>query len=339
MKLIIQIPCFNEEEALPQTLKDIPRKFDGVDDVEILIIDDGSKDRTSEVAKSHGVNHILRFRHHKGLAAGFSAGIDAALKLGADIIVNTDADNQYCAQDIQKLIDPIIEHRADVVIGDRQVMYIEHFSPLKKMLQKLGSWMVRQLSGTKIPDATSGFRAYSREAALRMNVISNFTYTLETVIQAGKKNIAIDHVPINTNEPVRPSRLFSSIPSYLKRSAATITRIYALYEPLKIFLYIGGTVFGVGFVIGLRFVYFHLIGEGGHVQSLILAAVLMIVGFQVVMIGLLADIISANRRLIEDTLYRIKKIELRTDPENEQGSPLSNETPGKRSGDAEGDAG
>lgn len=310
MKLIIQIPCYNEEAALPQTIKDIPRSFEGVDCVEILIIDDGSKDRTSEVAKELGVHHVVRFRHHKGLAAGFSAGLDAALKLGADIIVNTDADNQYCARDIQKLINPILDQQADVVIGDRQVMYIEHFSFLKKILQKMGSWMVRQLSGTKIPDATSGFRAYSRDAALRMNVISNFTYTLETVIQAGKKNIAIAHVPVGTNDPVRPSRLFTSIPSYLKRSGATITRIYALYEPLKIFLYIGGTVFGVGFLIGLRYLYFHLIGQGGHVQSLILAAVLMIVGFQVVMIGLLADIISANRRLIEETLYRVKILEL-----------------------------
>jgi len=308
---VIQIPCYNEEETLPQTLQEIPRKYKGIDEVDILIIDDGSEDRTIEVARKSGIDHIVRLTNHKGLADAFAAGLDAALRINADIIVNTDADNQYQAEDIQKLIDPILCGEADLVIGARDVGNIGHFSFVKKRLQVLGSWMVRQLSGTAVQDATSGFRALSREAALRLNVISRFTYTLETIIQAGKKNIAITHVPIRTNPPQRPSRLFSSITGYVKRSIATIARIYALYEPLKIFLYIGGTVFMGGFLISLRFVYFYLIGQGGgKVQSLILSAVLMIVGFQISMIGLLADIISANRRLIEETLFRIKKLEM-----------------------------
>jgi len=310
MKLIVQIPCYNEEGTLPITLKDIPRRFRGVKRVEILVVDDGSTDRTVETAKKHGADHLIRLTNHKGLAEAFSAGLDAALRLGADLIVNTDADNQYCARDIQKLIDPILSGEADMVIGDRQVDTIAHFSFLKKRLQKLGSWTVRQLSGTEIPDATSGFRALSREAAMRLNVISKFTYTLETVIQAGKKNIALTHVPVRTNPQLRPSRLFLNIGLYLKRSTATIVRIYTLYEPFKIFLILGGLVFGFGVLIGLRFLYYYLTHRGaGHVQSLILAAVLMIVGFQATMIGLLSDIIAANRRLIEEILYRIKKME------------------------------
>jgi hypothetical protein len=237
--------------------------------------------------------------------------LDAALRLGADLVVNTDADNQYRGEDIQKLIDPILAGEADMVVGDRNVGQIEHFSFIKKRLQKLGSWVVREVSGTHIPDATSGFRAMSREAALRLNVVSKFSYTLETIIQAGKKNIAIGHVTIRTNPQTRPSRLFSSTPAYLKRSISTIARIYALYEPLKTFLYIGSTVFGLGILISLRFLFFFLTKQGGgHVQSLILSAVLMLVGFQIVMIGLLADIIGANRRLIEDVLYRVRKLEL-----------------------------
>ena len=310
MKLIIQIPCYNEEETLPVTLEYLPKKLKGIDTIEVLIVDDGSSDRTVEVARKEGVHHIVKMTNHKGLAEVFLNGLDASLRLGADIIVNTDADNQYFGEDIQKLVDPILAGEADMVIGTRNIKDIEHFSFIKKRLQSLGSWVVRQLSGTRVPDTTSGFRAFSREAALRLNVVSKFTYTLETVIQAGKKNIALTHVPVRTNKQLRKSRLFSSIPAYLKRSIFTMTRIYALYEPLKIFLWVGGILFGAGFLISLRYLYFYFQKSGGHIQSLILAAVLMIVGFQVGMIGLLSDIISANRRLIEETLYRIKKIEL-----------------------------
>lgn len=311
MKLIIQIPCYNEEKTLPITLKEIPRAFRGVNRVELLVIDDGSTDRTVEAAKKHGVHHIVKLTNHKGLAEAFSAGLDAALRLGADIIVNTDADNQYRAADIQKLIDPIVSGEADMVVGVRDIESIPHFSFVKKRLQRLGSWMVRQLSGTQIPDVTSGFRAMSRTAALRLNIVSRFTYTLETIIQAGKKNIALTHVPIRTNAQTRPSRLFSNLSSYLKRSTTTLIRIYTLYEPLKIFLYIGSFIFGLGVLISLRFLYLFFAHHGtGHIQSLILAAVLMIVGFQVIMIGLLSDIIAANRSLIEDVLHRIKRMEL-----------------------------
>lgn len=310
MKLIIQIPCYNEEATLPLTLKGLPRSFQGVDEVEILVIDDGSTDRTVEVAKQQGVHHIVRLTHHKGLAAAFSAGLDACLRLGADLIVNTDADNQYVGEDIQRLIQPILNGEAEMVIGDRQINSVPHFSLIKKQLQRFGSWTVRQLSGTEIPDTTSGFRAFSREAAMRLNVISRFTYTLETVIQAGKKNIGLTHVPIRVNPQLRPSRLFSSVLGYIKRSTATILRIYTMYEPLKMFFTIGSIIFGIGVLIGVRFLYFYFSHRGtGHVQSLILAAVLMIVGFQVIMIGLLSDIIAANRLLIEEILYRIKKIE------------------------------
>lgn len=312
MKLLIQIPCFNEEESLPVTLKELPKTFNGIDEVEILVIDDGSTDRTIEVARENGIQHIVKMTNHKGLASGFAAGIDACLQLGADIIVNTDADNQYYGPDIQKLIDPIIAGEADLVIGDRQVQDIAHFSFIKKRLQALGSWVVRQLSGTQVPDTTSGFRAYSREAALRMNVLSGFTYTLETIIQAGKLNMAIAHVPIRTNDQLRPSRLFASIPTYVRRSFSTMSMVYTLYEPLKVFFNIGAFVFGAGFIIALRFLYFYIIGQGGgHIQSLILSAVLMMIGFQTLMIGLVASLIGGNRRLIENTLYRVKKMEMK----------------------------
>lgn len=311
MKLIIQIPCLNEEQTLPLTLRDLPTHIDGIDEIETLIIDDGSTDRTSLVARENGVDHLVRFTSRKGLAEAFMAGLDACVKLGADIIVNTDADNQYSGKDIEKLVRPILEHKADMVIGDRQVENISHFSPLKIKLQKLGSWVVRHVSETTVPDATSGFRAYSREAALRMNVISRFTYTLETIIQAGKKHIALTHVEISTNGKLRESRLFTSIPDYLKRSIGTILRIYVMYEPLKAFSWVGGIVFGLGMLGAGRFLYYYFTaGGGGHVQSLILSAVLMIVGFQIAMIGLVADLIAGNRRLQEDTLYRIKKLEL-----------------------------
>ncbi len=311
MKLIIQIPCLNEEQTLPQTLADLPRYIDGISEIEYLVIDDGSTDRTVEVARANGVHHIVRLTNRKGLAEAFMAGLDACLKLGADIIVNTDGDNQYRGSDIEKLVRPILDRKADMVVGDRQVESIAHFSPLKKRLQKIGSWVVRHVSETNVPDATSGFRAYSREAALRMNVISRFTYTLETIIQAGKKNIALSHVRINTNGKLRESRLFSSMPAYIKRSASTIFRIYAMYEPLKMFAISGTIIFTPGALLAVRFLYFFFTGNGtGHIQSLILSAVLMIVGFQIAMIGLVADLIGGNRRLIEDSLYRIKKLEL-----------------------------
>ncbi|MBN2030700.1 glycosyltransferase family 2 protein [bacterium] len=318
MKLIIQIPCLNEEKTLPITLREIPRHYQGIDEVEVLVIDDGSTDNTVQVARQHGADHIIELTNHKGLAECFMVGLDASLRLGADIIVNTDGDNQYKGEDIQKLIQPILSGEADMVIGDRNVKEIRHFSFIKKRLQTLGSWVIRHLSGTRVPDATSGFRAFSKEAALRLNVISRFTYTLETVIQAGKKNIAITHVPVRTNQVLRSSRLFVNIFSYIKRSTATIVRIYTLYEPLKIFLMMGAVIFGIGFLLSVRYLYFFFNGQGaGHIQSLILAAILMIVGFQVGMIGLLADINAANRRLIEDVLHRIKKMELfRTNNKN-----------------------
>ncbi len=311
MKLIIQIPCLNEEKTLPITLKNIPKKIDGVDEIELLIIDDGSTDDTVKIAREFGVDHIVKFTNNKGLAEAFTAGMDACLKLGADIVVNTDGDNQYNGEDIKKLIAPILAGEADYVIGDRQVNGIEHFSKTKKRLQVLGSWVVKHVSDTRVPDATSGFRAINREAALRMNVITKFSYTLETIIQAGKKNLAVAHVPIRTNEKLRDSRLFKGIPAYLKRSILTIFRIYIMYEPLKTFFRIGGVIFSAGLLISMRFLYFYIIGQGGgHIQSLILAAVLFMIGFQTMMIGLVADLISGNRRLIEDTLYRVKKVEL-----------------------------
>jgi glycosyltransferase involved in cell wall biosynthesis len=314
VKLIIQIPCLNEEKTLPVTLKDLPKHIDGIDEIETLVIDDGSTDQTVEVARKYGVTHIVRLTNRKGLAEAFMTGLDACLKLGADIIVNTDGDNQYRGSDIARLIKPILKGKADMVVGDRQVDRVVHFSPIKKKLQKLGSWVVRHVSNTSVPDATSGFRAYSREAALRLNIISRFTYTLETIIQAGKKNIALSHVKVATNGKLRESRLFQSIPSYIKRSIGTMLRIYTMYEPLKTFATMGLFVFSAGFMVSLRFLwyYFFIDGGRGHIQSLILSAVLMLIGFQVGLIGLVADLISGNRRLIEDCLYRVKKIEMDT---------------------------
>lgn len=314
MKLIIQIPCLNEEKTLPATVGDLPRHIDGITEIETLVIDDGSTDRTVEVARQLRVNHIVRLTNRKGLAEAFMAGLDACLKLGADLIVNTDGDNQYRGADIVRLVQPILDRKADMVVGDRQVERVPHFSPLKKHLQKLGSWVVRHVSGTDIPDATSGFRAYSREAALRLNVISRFTYTLETIIQAGKKNIALTHIKVATNGKLRESRLFSSIPAYVSRSIATIFRIYTMYEPLRTFVTIGAIIFFAGFLISVRFLYYYFFANAGqgHIQSLILSAVLMMVGFQVGLIGLVADLIAGNRRLIEDCLYRLKKVEMDT---------------------------
>lgn len=311
MKLIVQIPCLNEEQTLPATVHDIPRAIAGIDAVELLIIDDGSTDRTVQVARELGVEHIVRFRRNRGLAAAFAAGLDACLRLGADIIVNTDGDNQYAGADIPKLVAPILAGQTDMVIGDRQTDTIAHFSPLKKRLQKLGSWVVRQASGTDIPDTTSGFRAYSRDAALRLNIVSGYSYTLETIIQAGKQRLALTHVPVATNAKLRESRLFRSIPNYLGHSTQTIVRTYAMYEPLRIFMVIGVLLLSLGLLLSLRYVYFMFQGQGtGHVQSVIIAAVLLIAGIQVILIGFLADLIAVNRRLNEDILLRVKRLEL-----------------------------
>ena len=308
MKLIIQIPCLNEEQTLPETLKDLPKSLSGIDNIEILVINDGSTDRTVEVAEEHGAHHVLSLTNNKGLAKAFIYGINHALNLGADIIVNTDADNQYFGGDISKLIEPILEKRADIVIGDRMVETIGHFSPIKILLQKLGSWTVRQLSGTTVPDATSGFRAYSKEAALQMNVISDFTYTIETIISAGKKNIAIEHTPVRTNKKLRESRLFPSIQVYLRRSLVTMLKVYSMYRPLKIFTIAGGTTFLIGFIIGCRYLFFFFQGQTeGHIQSLILSAIMLIVGFQIIMMGIAAELIAVNRQLLEDIQLRIKK--------------------------------
>ncbi len=311
MKLIVQIPCYNEEKTLPQTVRDIPRRIEGIEQVEILIIDDGSKDRTVEVAKEIGVNHIVRNTCNKGLARTFLAGLDASLRLGADIIVNTDGDNQYKGQDISKLIAPILKGEADIVIGDRQTDKIPHFSSTKKKLQKIGSLVVRILSKTDVPDAVSGFRAFSREAAMQMNIVSSFSYTIETVIQAGKKNIALTNIPIGTNPKTRESTLFKSIPKFLEHSATTMIRMYTMYQPLRVFFYIGCLCILAGLIPSIRFLFYYFTGQGGgHIQSLILAAILFVTGFQVLMIGLVADVISFNRKLIEETLLRVRRIEL-----------------------------
>lgn len=310
MKLVVQIPCLNEEETLPAALKAIPRKIEGVDQVLVLVIDDGSTDRTRDVALANGADHVVRFTRHKGLANGFMAGLDASLKLGADIIVNTDADNQYPASDIPRLIGPILRGEADMTIGDRQVSEVAHFSWMKQRLQVLGSWVVRKVSGTDVPDTTSGFRALSREAALRINIVSEFTYTLESIIQAGKKRLAIAHLPIAASE-TRPSRLFGSTTEYVKRSVATILRIYAMYEPFKVFMILGGVLFSAGAGLGLRYAYFWWHGDiRGHLQSAILSVLLLILGFQTLQWGLMADLIASNRKLIEDLLYRVRKAEL-----------------------------
>jgi glycosyltransferase involved in cell wall biosynthesis len=313
VKLIVQIPCFNEEATLPETIRDIPRRIDGIDIIEILVIDDGSRDRTSEVAREHGVHHVIRNKQNIGLARSFRVGLDRCIALGADIIVNTDADNQYLASDIERLVAPLLAGTADIVIGDRNIKDIAHMSWPKKLLQRLGSWVVRQVSNTQVPDTTSGFRAYTRDAALRMTIVTEFSYTLESIIQAGKKKMAVAHVEVGTNGVTRPSRLFSTVFDYIKQSAATIVRIYTMHEPLKVFSYIGVAIFLLGFAISVRYLYFLAVGDAygdRHLQSLILSAVLMIVGFQVILIGLVADAISGTRKLLEDLLYRVRRQEL-----------------------------
>ena len=301
MKLIIQIPCLNEAGTLAIALKDLPRQVQGFDMVEWLIIDDGSTDDTVRVARENGVDHVVRHTRNQGLARGFMTGLDACLRLGADVIVNTDADNQYNAQDIPALTAPVLAGVADIVVGARPIETIEQFSPVKKMLQKLGSWVVRVASKTDIPDAPSGFRAMSRSAAQRLMVFKDYTYTLETIIQAGQKNMAITSVPIRVNGDLRPSRLVKSIPSYIKRSIVTIVRIFVIYRPFRFFVSIGGVLFSIGFVIGLRFLAYYIQGDGGgHVQSLILATMLMGMGFQTILIAFLADLLAANRKLVEE---------------------------------------
>ena len=322
-KLIIQVPCLNEAETLPATLADLPRSVPGIDVIETVVIDDGSTDGTADVARAHGVAEVVRFRRRKGLAAAFMAGIDASLRRGADIIVNTDADNQYAGADIPRLVAPLLEGRADIVIGDRNIRDATHMSWPKKLLQRLGSWTVRRVSNTQVPDTTSGFRAYTRDAALRMTIVSEFSYTLESIIQAGKQRMAIAYVEVGTNARTRPSRLFDSMLGYIKRSAATIVRIYTVYEPLKVFSYVGAATIVAGLLVSFRFLSVYFFGTSleaqGRVQSLILAAMLMTVGFQIVMIGLVADVLASTRKLLEDLLYRVRKMEL------DRGAPPSDE--------------
>lgn len=309
MKLLIQIPCYNEAETLEIALDALPKQIDGIDEIEYLIIDDGCTDNTVEVARNWGVHHIVSFTRNKGLAKGFMAGLDACLRNGADIIVNTDADNQYCADDIPKLIQPILEYKADIVIGERPIDETEHFSWIKKKLQHLGSWVVRKASHTDIPDAPSGFRAFSREAAMRINVINDYTYTLETIVQAGRNNMAIVSVPIRTNPELRKSRLFHSMYGYIKKSVLTIFRALMMYKPLYCFTLVAAVPSTIGFLIGIRFMIYYFTGRGsGHTQSLMLACTLLIIGFITFVIGMLADVISANRKILEETEYLVRKI-------------------------------
>jgi glycosyltransferase involved in cell wall biosynthesis len=310
MKLIIQIPCLNEAETLAIALAELPRSVQGFDVVEWLIIDDGSTDNTAEVARQHGVDHVIRHPVNRGLAVGFMSGIEACLKLGADVIVNTDADNQYCGADIPKLTAPILAQQADIVVGARPIDSTEHFSWIKKKLQRLGSWAVRMASKTDVADAPSGFRAISREAAMRLNVFSAYTYTLETIIQAGQSNLRITSVPIRTNGDLRPSRLVRSIPSYVKRSLLTIVRVFVIYRPLTLFFYTGSAFMLVGLVAGMRFLFYFL-GNGGegHIQSVILASLCVTLGMLLYMMGLVADLIATNRKLLEKIHIRLRHIE------------------------------
>ncbi len=318
MKLIIQIPCYNEAETLTVALDELPKHIEGIDEIEYLIINDGSKDNTVEVAKQWGVNHVVNFRRNKGLAKGFMAGIDACLRLGADIIVNTDADNQYCGADIEKLVRPIINEETDIVIGERPIDQTEDFSFVKKKLQHFGSWVVRKASNSDIPDAPSGFRAYSREAAMRLNVTNEYTYTLETIVQAGRNKIAQTSVPIRTNGFLRPSRLFNSMMGYVKKSMVTILRAYMMYKPLRTFTILALIPFLIGVGIGIRFLVYFFGGDGaGHIQSLILASTFIMMGFMTWIIGLQADLIASNRKILEDVQYHVRKIDYDSEKRSE----------------------
>lgn len=311
-KLIIQIPCFNEEGAIGTTLDALPRQLPGVDVVEWLIIDDGSTDRTIEVARAHGAHHVVRMTRNRGLAKAFMTGLDTCIKLGADIIVNTDADNQYEAQDIPKLIAPILAGEAEIVVGERPILDIAHWSLTKKLLQKAGSWVVRVASGTDIPDAPSGFRAFTREAAMRINVFNDYTYTIETIIQAGRKNMAITSVKVRTNPDLRPSRLLKSIPAYVRKSLLTIVRILMTYRPFRFFAVPGVVLFALGALPILRWMVLYYLGEGrGNIQSLLLGALLLGMGAALVVVGLVADLIGVNRMLLEDIRWRVREMELR----------------------------
>jgi glycosyltransferase involved in cell wall biosynthesis len=310
MKLIIQIPCYNEAETLPCALSELPRQVKWVDQIEWLIIDDGSTDGTAEVARNSGVDHIVRHTRNQGLARTFMSGLEACLKLGADVIVNTDADNQYHAGDIEALVKPVLNGKADVVVGARPIGAIRHFSLVKKLLQKIGSWVVRVASKTDVPDAPSGFRAMSREAAMRINVFSAYTYTLETIIQAGQKNMAVMSIPVRVNEDLRPSRLVKSIPAYLRQSMLTIVRIFVVYKPFRFFMSIGLILFLIGLGVGARFLYFYVIGHGnGHIQSLIATAILLGIGFQTMLVAFIADLLAVNRNMLESIQYFLKKME------------------------------
>ena len=310
MKLIIQIPCYNEAETLKIALDALPKHIDGVDTIEYLIINDGSQDNTLELAKEWGVHHIVNFKQNRGLAKGFMAGLDMCLRNGADIIVNTDADNQYCGDDIEKLIAPILEGKADIVIGERPIDQTAHFSWLKKKLQHFGSWVVRKASNTDIPDAPSGFRAYSREAAMQMNVVNEYTYTLEQIVQAGRTKIAITSVPIRTNDELRPSRLFSSMFGYVKKSMLTIIRAYLMYKPMRFFIGLGFIPFLIGLAIGIRFIVLLCMGGGqGNVQSLILCSMLILIGVMIWVVGLLADVMAANRKILQEIQQKVREMD------------------------------
>jgi glycosyltransferase involved in cell wall biosynthesis len=309
-RLIIQIPCFNEALTLPGTLRELPTSIPGIDEIEVLIVDDGSSDGTADVARSLGVRHVVQFERNRGLAAAFTAGLEASVRAGADIIVNTDADNQYQATDIARLVEPILARRAELVVGDRGVGALANFSWLKRKLQVLGSWVLGRAAELETPDATSGFRALSREAALRTLILSNYSYTLESLIQAGARRAAVEFVPIGINPQTRPSRLMRSIPHYIRKSGVTIVRAYAMYRPLRVFTTTGLVLILLGAIPGIRFLWFYVNGQRvGHVQSLILAAILIIVGFQVLLIGLLADLLAANRKILEEVVYRLRRIE------------------------------
>ena len=310
MKLIVQIPCYNEETTLPETVRDIPRSISGIDTIEILVIDDGSTDRTSEVARELGVHHIVRNKTNGGLARAFRLGLDRCISLGADIVVNTDADNQYCGADIAKLVEPIVEGRVDVVVGDRQTSTIGHFSARKKILQRFGSWVVRNLSGVDVPDAVSGFRAISRDAAMRLNIVSPFSYTIEMLIQVGKKGMSFASVPVGTNPKTRESRLFKNAFRFIERSATTLVRMYSMYQPLRVFTALGLIIAIIGLIPMLRFLYFYLFVSGaGKIQSLVIGSALLTIGALTFVLGLLADLINHNRALIEMVLEKTRRLE------------------------------